>query len=131
MFEVRKLSRRGSMERGEADLGRVLPMNFPPTRTICFTLSDLDDLFSSRPFSQLLQLRLRHENMFGNPPGTYATGGLFQNHVAIDLSEWRAALVRSGKQSESVLSTHTATVTIDYSYMIHDTSILRLRDENI
>ena len=43
-FEVRKLSRRGSMERGEADLGRVLPMNFPPTHTICFTLSDLDVL---------------------------------------------------------------------------------------
>ena len=27
VFEVRKLSRRGSMERGEADLARVLPMN--------------------------------------------------------------------------------------------------------
>ena len=31
MFEVRKPSRSGSKETGETDLGRVLPMNFPPS----------------------------------------------------------------------------------------------------
>ena len=53
-------------------------MNFPPTHTICFTLSDLDVLVFLEAFSQLLQLRLRNENKFGNPTGRYRPQGYFK-----------------------------------------------------
>ena len=72
------------MERGEADLGRVLPMNFPPSHTICFTLSDLDVLvFLEVLFRSFCNYGLDTKISLVISPGAYGTGGLFQNHVAI------------------------------------------------
>ena len=71
MFEVRKLSRRGSMERGEADLGRVLPMNL----RIYSRLSTLEarDVSCSYSYSGC---KIYRYVILKEPAGSIGTGGI-------------------------------------------------------